>query len=93
MPTARFTFPGPAFSDMYIVDNYCCFGRVVISSGFNKQERDMIQQAFESQELSPLVDGIRDCQKWVTESLLALGFDEFVRFWEERRGGTIGTLR
>ena len=56
-------------------------------------ERDVAQKVIEEQELSLMVDGQRDCQKWVTECLPALGFDEeFVRFWVERRGEDIWEL-
>jgi hypothetical protein len=56
----------------------------------SQAERDEVQKVIEDQELSLMVGGQRDCQKWVAECLPTLGFDEgFVEFWVKRRGESI----
>lgn len=65
------------------VDNYSCHGRVILLRGMSKEQRDDAQAKIEATELSAIVDGKRDCQKWCTEYLSALDFPaEFVKFWE-----------
>jgi hypothetical protein len=72
------------------VDNHSCHGRVVLRRNMTLTERDEAQAAIEATELSAIVGGKRDCQKWCVECIEAMGFSvEMVRSWEGLLGRNV----
>lgn len=65
------------------VENYRCWSRVIIRSEMTKAEAEECQRIIENQNLSEMVGGFRDCQKWAIECLGSLGFIQGeVNLWD-----------